>query len=128
MNEKIEKYINAIIESKWGKENLYWIPTDIIWFGEFGRKLALTLEPLVTKKEICFFDLDVKNDENYHYFDFKDMFKKTELMIFTKELPENYFDDLSNLNPNVTLVIDWKFQTIIDEFRENWFSNNIVIM
>jgi hypothetical protein len=50
------------------------------------------------------------------------------LMIFTKALPENNFDDLSNLNPNVTLVIDWKFQTIIDRFRENWFSDNIVIM
>lgn len=128
MNKKIEKYINAIVEAKWGKEKLYWIPTDIIWFWEFGRNLALALEPLVTKKEICFFDLDVKSDENYHYFEFKDMFKKTELMIFTKELPENYFDDLSNLNPNVKLVIDWKFQTIIDKFRENWFSKNIVII
>ena len=128
MNQNIEKYINAIVEAKWGKEKLYWIPTDIIWFWEFGKELALALEPLVTKKEICFFDLDVKSDENYHYFEFKDMFKKTELMIFTKELPENYFDDLSELNPNVTLVVDWKFQTIIDKFRENWFSNNIVIM
>ena len=128
MNQNVEKYINAIVEAKWGKEKLYWIPTDIIWFWEFGRNLALALEPLVTKKEICFFDLDVKSDENYHYFDFKDMFKKTELMIFTKELPENYFDDLSNLNPNVTLVVDWKFQLIIDKFRENWFLDNIVIM
>ena len=128
MNQNVEKYINAIVEAKWGKEKLYWIPTDIIWFWEFGKELALALEPLVTKKEICFFDLDVKNDENYHYFDFKDMFKKTELMIFTKELPENYFDDLSNLNPNVTLVVDWKFQLIIDKFRENWFLDNIVIM
>ena len=128
MDEKIEKYINAIIEAKWGTEKLYWIPTDIIWFWEFGKKLALALEPLVTKKEICFFDLDVKSDENYHYFEFKDMFKKTEMMIFTTELPENYFDDLSNLNPNVTLVIDWNFQTIIDRFIKNWFSNNLVIM
>ena len=63
MNQKVEKYIDAIIEAKWGKENLYWIPTDIIWFWEFGKKLALALEPLVTRKEICFFDLDVKNDE-----------------------------------------------------------------
>ena len=128
MYEKIEKYINAIIEAKWGKENLYWIPTDIIWFGEFGKKLALALEPLVTRKEICFFDLDVQEDEKYHFLNFQDMFKKTELMIFTKELPENYFDDLSNLNPKVTLVIDWKFQTIIDRFKKKWFSNNLVIM
>ena len=128
MDERIEKYVNAIIEAKWWKEKLYWIPTDIIWFDEFGRKLALALEPLVTRKEICFFDLDVHEDEKYHFFNFQDMFQKTELMIFTKALPENNFDDLSNLNPNVTLVIDWKFQTIIDRFRENWFSDNIVIM
>ena len=128
MDEKIEKYIKAIIEAKWWKEKLYWIPTDIIWFGEFGKSLALALEPLVTRKEICFFDLDFQEDDRFHFWWFNDMFKKTELMIFTTELPENYFDDLSNLNPNVTLVIDWKFQTIIDKFRENWFSNNIVIM
>ena len=127
MNDKIQKYIDAIVEAKWWKEKLYWIPTDIIWFWEFGRKLALALEPLVTKKEICFFDMDVR-DENYHFLNFKDMFKKTELMIFTKELPENYFDDLSELNPNVTLVIDWKFQPIIDNFRENWFWKNIVVI
>ena len=128
MDEKIEKYVNAIIEAKWWKENLYWIPTDIIWFWEFGKNLAFALEPLVTKKEICFFDLNIQSDENYHYFEFKDMFKKTELMIFTKELPENYFDDLSELNPNVTLVVDEKFENIIKIFQENWFSKNIVIL
>lgn len=128
MNQNVEKYINAIVEAKWGKEKLYWIPTDIIWFWEFGRKLALALEPLVTRKEICFFDLDVQEDENYHFLNFQDMFKKTELMIFTTELSENYFDDLSSLNPNVTLVIDWNFQTIIDKFRENWFSTNVVVL
>jgi hypothetical protein len=63
--------------------------------------------------------LDVKSDENYHYFDFKDMFKKTELMIFTKELPENYFDDLSELNPNVTLVVDEKLKNIVEIFQSN---------
>ena len=128
MNEKIEKYINAIVKAKWWVENLYWIPTDIIWFWEIGKELALALEPLVTKKEICFFDLDVKSDENYHYFDFKDMFKKTELMIFTKELPENCFDDLSELNPNVTLVVDEKLKNIVEIFQSNWFWKNIVII
>jgi hypothetical protein len=81
--------------------------------------LALALEPLVMKKEICFFDLDVKSDENYHYFDFKDMFKKTELMIFTKELPESFFDDLSNLNPNVTIIIDSNFKNTIEKLSTN---------
>ena len=84
MEEKVQKYIDVIMEAKWWKEKLYWIPTDIIWFWEFGRKLALALEPLVTKKEICFFDLNIQSDENYHFLKFKDMFKKTELMIFTE--------------------------------------------
>ena len=128
MDEKIEKYINAIVEAKWGKEKLYWIPTYIIWFGEFGRKLALALEPLVTRKEICFFDLDVQEDENYHFFNFQDMFQKTELMVFTKELPENYFDDLSELNPNVTLVVDEKLKDIAELFQSNWFWKNLVVI
>ena len=128
MNERTEKYINAIIEAKWWKEKLYWIPTDIIWFWKFGKELALALEPLVTKKEICFFDLDVKSDGNYHYFDFKDMFKKTELMIFTKEIPENYFEDLSGLNPNVTLVVDEKLKDIVEIFQTNWFWKNLVVI
>lgn len=128
MDEKVKKYIDAIVEVKWWKENLYWIPTDIIWFWEFGKNLAFALEPLVTKKEICFFDLNIQSDENYHFLNFKDMFKKTELMIFTEELPENYFDDLSELNPNVTIVVDEKFENIIKIFQENWFSKNMVIL
>lgn len=128
MNDKIEKYINTIIEAKWWKEKLYWIPTDIIWFWEFGKNLALALEPLVTKKEICFFDLNIQQDDNYHFLNFKDMFQKSELMIFTKELPESFFDDLSNLNPNVTIIIDWSLKTTIEKLSTNWFSENIVII
>ena len=84
MNDKIEKYINTIIEAKWWKENLLWIPTDILGFDVFGRNLAIALEPLITKKEICFFDLDIQQDDDYHFLNFKDMFQKSELMIFTK--------------------------------------------
>ena len=128
MDEKIEKYINTIIEAKWGKENLLWIPTDIIGFDEFGRNLAITLEPLITKKEICFFDLDIQQYGNHHFLNFKDMFQKSELMIFTKELPESFFDDLSNLNPNVTIIIDSNFKNTIEKLSTNWFLENIVII
>lgn len=128
MDEKVKKYIDAIVEVKWWKEKLYWIPTDIIWFWEFGKNLAFALEPLVTKKEICFFDLNIQSDENYHFLNFKDMFKKTELMIFTEELPENYFDDLSELNQNVTILIDKKFKNIIGIFQANWFWKNIIMI
>ena len=128
MDETIEKYISAIIKAKWWKEKLFWIPTDIIWFWEFGRNLAHALEPLITKKEICFFDLNIQQDDNFHFLNFRDMFKKSELMIFTQELPENYFDDLSELNPNVTLVVDEKLKDIIEIFQSNWFWKNLVVI
>ena len=128
MNEIIEKYITAIIKAKWWKEKLFWIPTDIIWFWEFGRNLAYTLEPLVTRKEICFFDLNIKHDDNFHFLNFIDMFKKSELMIFTQELPEEFLDDLSDLNQNITIIIDWKFTATIKILSDNWFSKNIVII
>ena len=128
MDGKIEKYINTIIEAKWWKEKLLWIPTDIIGFDEFGKNLAVALEPLVTRKEICFFDLNIQEAGDYHFLNFKDMFQKSELMIFTKELPESFFDDLSNLNPNVTIIIDSNFKTSIEKLSTNWFSKNIVII
>jgi hypothetical protein len=128
MDQIIEKYITAIIEAKWWKEKLYWIPTDIIWFWEFGRNLAYALEPLVTKKEICFFDLNIKHDDNFHFLNFIDMFKKSELMIFTQELPEEFLNDLSELNQNITIIIDWKFTATIKILSDNWFSKNIVII
>jgi len=124
---KIEKYINLILKAKWWKENLYWKPTDIIWFEEFGRNLALKLEPYVTKKEICFFDENIKEDDFYHFLEFKDMFEKSELMIFTKEIHESYLNDLTKLNPNITIVIDWNFKKLIKIFRTHWFSKNIVL-
>ena len=128
MDEIIEKYITAIIKAKWWKEKLFWIPTDIIWFWEFGRNLAYALEPLVTKKEICFFDLNIKHDDNFHFLDFRDMFKKSELMIFTQELPEEFLNDLSELNHNIIIIIDWKFTATIKALNDNWFSKNIIIL
>lgn len=47
------------------------------------------------------------------------MFKKTELMIFTKELPESYFNDLSELNLNVTIIVDESFKDTIRIFQES---------
>ena len=128
MDQKVKKYINAIIQAKWWKENLLWIPTDIIGFDEFGKKLAFALEPLVTKKKICFFDLKIREYNDYHFLEFKDMFKKTELMVFTAELSGKFFGDLSSLNPSVTIVVDKNFKNIIEIFQINWFSKNLVII
>ncbi len=126
MINKTEKYIKAIIEAKWGEKNVYWIPTDIIWFDEFGQSLALALEDYIWIKEICFFDEKIKNSNKYHYLDFNNMFEKTEVMIFTKELPSYYFENIKSLNPNVTIIVDSKFKTTIEILKRNGFSNNII--
>ena len=78
-----------------------------------SSQFTLALEPLVTKKEICFFDLEIREYNDYHFLEFKNMFKKTELMIFTVELSNDYFDDLSDLNQDVLIVIDKSFTRII---------------
>lgn len=126
MINKKEKYIKAIIEAKWGEKNVYWIPTDIIWFDEFGQSLALALEDYIWIKEICFFDEKIKNSNKYHYLDFNNMFEKTEIMIFTKELPSYYFENIKSLNPNVTIIVDSKFKTTIEILKWSGFSNNII--
>ena len=128
MVNKVDSYISAIIKAKWWVENLKWIPTDIIWFDDFWKLLAKRLESYVTKKEISFFDEDLKDDTNYHYLEFQDMFEKTELMIFTTELSSDYFDDLSDLNPDVLIVIDKSFDRTIKLLISDWFEKNILLM
>jgi hypothetical protein len=80
--------------------------------------LAFALIDYVSKKEICFFDENIKKSEVFHYLDFSDMLEKTELMIFTTEIDEIYFFDLSKLNNNVTLVLDKSFVNIINIFKD----------
>jgi len=128
MVNKVDNYISAIINAKWWVDKLKWIPTDIIWFDDFWKLLAKRLEPYVTKKEICYFDEDTKDDVNYHYLEFQDMFEKTELMIFTTELSNDYFDDLTNLNPNVLLVVDKSFDRIIKLLIADWFEKNLLLL
>ena len=54
------------------------------------------------------------------------MLEKTELLIFTKEISDIYFDDISSLNPNVIIVIDGSLKGVIEKFNSKWFSKNIV--
>ena len=128
MVNKVDNYISAIINAKWWVDKLKWIPTDIIWFDDFWKLLAKRLEPYVTKKEICYFDEDIKDDVNYHYLEFQDMFEKTELMIFTIELSRDYFDDLSDLNPNVLIVISRSFEKTIKLLISDWFEKNLLLV
>ena len=128
MNKIINDYIDLIVKAKWWVENLYWIPTDIIWFNNFWREIAHQLEKYVSKKEICFFDEIIKSDPDYHYLEFVDMFKKSELMIFVTDLDSSYFESIATLNPEVTIVINGDFKRIIQIFLDNWFIDNLIIV
>ena len=87
------------IEAPYGR------PTDVIGFGPAGRSVADALLPVVGQKEICFFDEKVKSDSTFHYLDFSDMLEKTEIMIFTIELPSKYYNQLDKLNKKVKIFI-----------------------
>ena len=103
-------------------------PTDVIGFSEVGKGVARALLPVIGEKEICFFDLSIQQDKNYHFLNFNDMFQKSELMIFTQELPERFLNNFSELNPNITIIIDWNFTATIKALNDNWFSKNIIIL
>lgn len=101
-------------------------PTDIIGFQELGRLIADEICSIIGEKEICFFDEHVKNDEKYHYLDFSDMLEKSEIMIFTTELPEKYFDALSALNRNVKIIISNEFTKTIQALINNGYKENLL--
>ena len=76
---ELKAQIEANIDKPYGK------PTDIIGFD---KELADTIAPIVSRKEICYFDEDLRFDSDYHYLDFPDMLTKTEIMIVNHELAE----------------------------------------
>jgi hypothetical protein len=49
-------------------------------------------------------------------------------MIFTQELPEKFLNNFSELNPNITIIIDWSFTATIKALNDNWFSKNMIIL
>lgn len=118
----IDHIKNAIIDTI---SEPYQKPTDIIGFGEAGRNLANLLSGTINEKEICFFDEKIKSDEIFHYLDFKDMLLKTEIMIFTIELPEKYYKYLSGLNKKVKIFIPSSFKQTISVLERNGYSDII---
>lgn len=114
--------VNAVLAEV---ENLYGRPTDIIGFASEGRNIADALLPIVGQKEICFFDENVKSDSVFHYLDFADMLEKTEIMIFTIELPNEYYDQL---NKEVKIFIPKNLVRTITILEERQFGNNLVLL
>ena len=106
----------------------YGRPTDVIGFGQVGRSIANALLPIVGQKEICFFDEKVKSDSVFHYLDFTSMLEKTEIMIFTIELPDKYYSQLSRLNKKVKIFIPKNLAKTILILKEKQFGDNLVML
>jgi lactate dehydrogenase-like 2-hydroxyacid dehydrogenase len=106
----------------------YGRPTDVIGFGPLGRDVANALLPIVGRKEICFFDERIKSDPVFHYLDFVDMLEKTEIMIFTIELPNEYYNQLNKLNKEVKIFIPKNLVRTIAILEERQFGDNLVLL
>lgn len=103
-------------------------PTDIIGFETEGKSIAKAILSIIGIKEICFFDENIKSDPQFHYLDFDKMLAKTEIMIFTKELPDKYWHSLNQINQQVTIFIPKTFQKTISTLIEHGYSNNLILL
>ena len=101
----------------------YGTPTDLIGFN---KDLADALPPVISRKEICFFDENVKSDDTFHYLDFPEMLEKTEIMIFVVELPEKYYNYLPKLNKNVKIFIPAEYKNTITALEKFGFRKNML--
>lgn len=109
--------IRTTIAKPYGK------PTDLIGFN---KDLANALTPVISRKEICFFDENIKSDDTFHYLDFPNMLEKTEIMIFVVELPEKYYNYLPKLNKNVKIFIPAEYKNTITALEKFGFRKNML--
>ena len=103
-------------------------PTDVIGFSEVGKEVARALLPVIGKKEICFFDEEIKSDEVFHYLDFSDMLEKSEIMIFTVELPEKYYEQLDKMNKKVKIFIPKDLTETVSVLKNKGYGRNLVLL
>ena len=92
------------------------------------ESVADALLPIVGQKEICFFDENVKSDSVFHYLDFANMLEKTEIMIFTTELPSRYYGQLNKLNRKVKIFIPKGLAKTISILEEKHYGDNMVLL
>jgi hypothetical protein len=109
--------IQTTIAEPYGK------PTDLIGFN---KDLANALTTVISRKEICFFDENIKSDDAFHYLDFPDMLEKTEIMIFVVELSEKYYNYLPKLNKNVKIFIPAEYKNTITALEKFGFRKNML--
>ena len=109
-------------------QNPYNKPTDIIGFQSNGINLANGLVGTISEKEICFFDEVVKSDPKFHYLDFVDMLEKSQIMIFTIELPEKYYKELGALNKKCIIFVPKNYSKTISVLTNLGYAENIILM
>lgn len=109
-------------------DNPYDKPTDIIGFGSGGKEIACALLGLISEKEICFFDETIKSDPVFHYLDFSNMLAKSEIMIFTVELPEKYYANLNTLNEKCRIFIPSNFEKTLLAIKNAHKDESVVIV
>ena len=73
-----------------------------------------------------FFDEEIKSDEVFHYLDFPDMLEKSEIMIFTVELPEKYYECLGRLNKKCKVFILKDLKKTMLVFKELQYKCYII--
>lgn len=103
-------------------------PTDIIGFQSDGINLANKLIGTISEKEICFFDETIKSDPKFHYLDFKDMLEKTQIMIFTIELPIKYHKELNALNKKCIIFVPKNYSKTISTLTNLGYAKNLVLL
>ncbi len=111
-----------VVEEPFGR------PTDIIGFGLIGKNIANDILPIIGQKEICFFDEKIKFDPIFHYLDFADMLEKTEIMIFTIELPEKYYEQLDKMNKKVKIFIPKNLIETVSVLENKGYEHNLVLL
>lgn len=103
-------------------------PTDIIGFDIIGKNIANDILPIIGQKEICFFDEKIKSDPIFHYLDFVDMLEKTEIMIFTIELPEKYYEQLDKMNKKVKIFIPKDLTETVLVLKNKGYGRNLILL
>lgn len=103
-------------------------PTDIIGFGADGKSIAEAIHPVIGIKEICFFDENIKSDPIFHYLDFDKMLAKTEIMIFTKEIPEKYLNLLDQINPQAKIFVPKALEKTVSALIKNGLKDSLILI
>ena len=67
-------------------------------------------------------------NESAYYLDFANMLEKTEIMIFTTELPSRYYGQLNKLNRKVKIFIPKKLAKTISILEEKHYGDNMVLL